>query len=71
MSGLLDSGAGVETADFSGFADGGGGDVVYADTPADAGGYGQLATQGMGMISWRRRRRGGMVVGRRQWGLWI
>jgi len=48
MSGLFDSGAGVETADFSGFEDGGGGggDAVYAETPADAGGYDQLATQG-------------------------
>ncbi|XTI87275.1 hypothetical protein V2W45_1329975 [Cenococcum geophilum] len=39
MSELFGSGAGVETADFSGFEDGGGGDVVYAETPADAGGY--------------------------------
>lgn len=46
MSDLFDSEAGVETADFSGFEDGGGGDVVYAETPADAGGYDQLATQG-------------------------
>ena len=48
MSGLFDSGAGVETADFSGFEDGGGGDVVYAETPTDAEGYDQLATQGYG-----------------------
>ena len=48
MSGLFDSGAGVETANFSGFEDGGGGNVVYAETPADAGGYDQLATQGYG-----------------------
>ena len=46
MSELFGSEAGFETADFSGFEDGGGGDVVYAETPADAGGYDQLATQG-------------------------
>jgi hypothetical protein len=48
MSELFDSEAGVETADFSGFEDGGGGDVEYAETPVDAGGYDQLATQGYG-----------------------
>ena len=38
---------------------------MYAETLADAGGMVSWLLRGMGMISWRRRRR----MGRRQWGV--